>query len=43
VDLEAKPLAEELGIKLVRVASPNDEPEFLRAVATAVLQQGAKD
>lgn len=43
VDLEAKPFAEEHGIRLVRVSSPNDEPEFLKAVATAVLQQGAKD
>ena len=42
IDLEAKPLAAELGIQLVRVASPNDEPEFLRAVATAVLEQAAK-
>ena len=42
IDIEAKPLAAELGIQLVRVASPNDEPEFLRAVATAVLEQAAK-
>jgi len=39
IDIEAKPLAEELGVKLVRVAMPNDEPQFLRAVATAVLRQ----
>lgn len=42
IDIEAKPLAAELGIQLVRVASPNDEPEFLRAVAAAVLEQAAK-
>ncbi|MGZ4123018.1 MAG: ferrochelatase [Tumebacillaceae bacterium] len=43
VDIEAKQLADELGIKLVRPASPNDEPDFLKAVATAVLEQVAKD
>jgi ferrochelatase len=43
IDIEAKALAEELGMKLVRVASPNDEEQFLRAVATAVLEQGAKE
>lgn len=42
VDIEAKALAEELGIHLERPASPNDEPEFLRAVATAVLEQAKK-
>jgi len=42
IDIEAKPLAEELGIRLVRVAMPNDEEQFLRAVAAAVLQQPAK-
>lgn len=43
VDIEAKQLADELGIQLVRAASPNDEPMFLRAVATAVLEQAEKD
>lgn len=43
VDIEAKKLADELGVKLVRPASPNDEPQFLKAVATAVLEQAAKD
>ncbi|KEO85130.1 ferrochelatase [Tumebacillus flagellatus] len=43
VDIEAKQLADELGIQLVRAASPNDEEEFLRAVATAVLEQADKD
>lgn len=43
VDIEAKQLAAELGIQLVRAASPNDEPAFLRAVATAVLEQEKKD
>jgi protoporphyrin/coproporphyrin ferrochelatase len=38
VDIEAKKLADELGVQLVRAESPNDEPEFLRAVATAVLE-----
>ncbi|ARU63487.1 ferrochelatase [Tumebacillus avium] len=42
IDIEAKQLADELGMKLVRVASPNDEPLFLRAVATAVLEQAKK-
>ncbi|HEU4962632.1 MAG TPA: ferrochelatase [Bacilli bacterium] len=39
IDIEAQALARELGLKLVRPASPNDEDEFLRAVATAVLEQ----
>ncbi|MBL0387291.1 ferrochelatase [Tumebacillus sp. ITR2] len=43
VDIEAKQLANELGIQLVRAASPNDEFDFLRAVATAVLEQADKD
>lgn len=43
VDIEAKQLAAELGIQLVRAASPNDEAAFLRAVATAVLEQVEKD
>ncbi len=42
IDIEAKQLADELGMKLVRVASPNDEPLFLKAVATAVLEQAKK-
>jgi ferrochelatase len=42
IDIEAKQLADELGMTLVRVASPNDEPLFLRAVATAVLEQVKK-
>jgi ferrochelatase len=42
IDIEAKKLAGELGIKLVRPASPNDEPQFLQAVATAVLEQAKK-
>ncbi|ASS74788.1 ferrochelatase [Tumebacillus algifaecis] len=42
IDIEAKQLADELGMKLVRVASPNDEPLFLQAVATAVLEQAKK-
>lgn len=42
IDIEAQALARELGLNLVRAASPNDEPEFLRAVATAVLEQAAQ-
>lgn len=42
IDIEAQKLADELGVKLVRPASPNDEPQFLQGVATAVLQQAKK-
>lgn len=36
VDIEAKSAASELGIELERTASPNDDPDFLDALATVV-------
>lgn len=39
VDIEAKSLADELGIELRRTRSPNDDPEFLDAVASVVRRQ----
>jgi protoporphyrin/coproporphyrin ferrochelatase len=36
IDVEARQVAGELGIELVRTASPNDDPEFLDALASVV-------
>ena len=36
LDIEAKELAREAGIRLERTAMPNDDPAFLRAVAAAI-------
>jgi ferrochelatase len=36
LDIEAKELAREAGIRLERTEMPNDDPEFLRAVAAAI-------
>ena len=36
VDIEAKEVADDLGIALARTASPNDDPMFLDALATVV-------
>ena len=36
VDIEARAVAEELGIELRRTRSPNDDPDFLDAVAAVV-------
>ena len=36
LDIEAKSAASELGIQLERTASPNDDPDFLDALATVV-------
>jgi ferrochelatase len=36
IDVEAREVARELGITLVRTDSPNDDPEFLRALAGIV-------
>ena len=36
VDIEAKALADDLGIELRRTPSPNDDPDFLDAVAAVV-------
>ena len=39
VDIEARALADELGIELRRTRSPNDDPDFLDAVAAVVRRQ----
>ena len=36
LDIEAKELARQAGIRLERTEMPNDDPEFLRAVAAAI-------
>ena len=36
LDIEAKELAREAGVRLERTEMPNDDPEFLRAVAAAI-------
>jgi len=42
IDVEAKGLADKLGMTLVRSASPNDEELFMRAIAAAVLEKAAE-
>jgi ferrochelatase len=36
IDVAARELADKLGVALVRTASPNDDPEFLDALAAVV-------
>ncbi len=43
LDIEAKQLASEAGIRLERTEMPNDDPEFLRAVAAAIRDHVAEE
>ncbi|GMA51955.1 hypothetical protein GCM10025857_33120 [Alicyclobacillus contaminans] len=41
IDIEAQAVARELGLRLTRTPSLNDDPEFLRALAEVVRQRAA--
>jgi ferrochelatase len=43
LDIEAKELAREAGVRLERTEMPNDDPEFLRAVASAIRDHVAEE
>jgi ferrochelatase len=43
LDIESKELAREAGIRLERTEMPNDDPEFLRAVAAAIRDHVAEE
>ena len=36
LDIEAKKLADDLGVKLVRASCPNDYPTFIRMIAQVI-------
>lgn len=42
LDIEAKQVAEDLGVRLIRASCPNDHPTFIRMIADVVLKRMAQ-
>jgi len=40
LDIEAKNLAKDLGVNLIRASCPNDHPTFIRMIADVIVSSG---